>query len=658
MGIDRRTSDREIGPHTGGTGILKGKVHMLKTLVAALAVGTIAPISLTVALAADSNANTECLDQYNVSGTRRVATIIPSGKTQAQCTTGSTCSWGVDTAGRRTGLFVPYRWAPSRCLTTTPTTTTLAPTTTAAPTTTVAPTARFTLQPVGAALPTDAQCAARIRRAPEVRPENATANATRGTGPNATYPRVTGNFVGTTDEIIQWTACKWGIDEDWVRAQIVNESYWRHSTLGDFTTTTNACAPGFPIGNYPPQYTGDTPHDGQCPESIGLGQVRWLYHQSAFASSNAVRSSAYNLDYTYAVWRECFEGRLGWLNDVEKGATYAAGDAKGCLGVWFAGRWYTDPANQYIARFDATLAARTWEQPGFASTGTPPTTVAPTTVAPTTTAPTTTAAPTTPAPTTTVAPRPPAANAFVADFAQNTGLDAFDSGVYHRDNIMVATTSWTGDHDMNCGDPSTQRPIERNQPAQSLYLCRDHLMSSVGDTSGYSIAWFSPKQTFQGGTHTTISFDVNVTDLGARKWWEVSLVAPGTPFLATTDFVSTAAQIPTYDAQAVVVGKGPYGNDGNIVTQGVQRDPLGWGHVCGAGAVDPEGCGSKAIRRTFTITDNRNGTITFDYLGAKYTYPGSFPNEFRVYFKDHNYTPTKDGAPVGLTWHWDNIVVR
>ena len=154
-------------------------------------------------------------------------------------------------------------------------------------------------------------------------------------------------------------------------------------------------------------------------------------------------------------------------------------------------------------------------------------------------------------------------------------------------------------------------------------------MTSVGDTSGYSIAWFAPRQTFHAGVDTSVSFDVNVTDLGARQWWEVSLVPVGTPFLATVDFVAETADIDVYDRGSVVVGKGPFGNDGNIVTQGVRRDPLGYGHVCGGFAADPEGCASKAIRRTFTITDNLNGTITFDYLGERYTYPGEFPETLR-----------------------------
>ena len=76
--------------------------------------------------------------------------------------------------------------------------------------------------------------------------------------------------------------------------------------------------------------------------------------------------------------------------------------------------------------------------------------------------------------------------------------------------------------------------------------------------------------------------------------------------------------------------------------------------------LDPEGAASKAIRRPFSVTDNRNGTLTVNYGGfATYTVPGSFPaGEFRVVFKDHNYTPDKELIPVGHTWHWDNIVIK
>ena len=208
----------------------------------------------------------------------------------------------------------------------------------------------FSTLPVGATLPTDATCRSRVRSAVEVRPSNVTANRTVGT---STTGRVTGNFTGTTDEIIQWAACKWGIDEDIVRAQIVKESWWRQDAGGDFTTDQSKCAPAVRTGS------------GQCPESSGLSQIRYQYHPDAFVDNNAIKSSAYNLDYAYSLWRNCFEGNETWLNNVERGRDYAAGDAWGCIGLWFSGRWYTSAANTYIASVQSIMANREWAQPGF-----------------------------------------------------------------------------------------------------------------------------------------------------------------------------------------------------------------------------------------------------------------------------------------------------
>src|SRR4029077_15426596 len=99
---------------------------------------------------------------------------------------------------------------------------------------------RFVTLPPGSARPDGAQCAARVRRSPwEARPENTAANhripqpaqlrklyaTPRQSGaPALSLTRVVGNFTGTTDEIIQWGACKWGFDEDLVRAIAMDES--------------------------------------------------------------------------------------------------------------------------------------------------------------------------------------------------------------------------------------------------------------------------------------------------------------------------------------------------------------------------------------------------------------------------------------------------
>lgn len=221
--------------------------------------------------------------------------------------------------------------------------------------------------PPGGALPTDAECRSRVTPAPEVRPANAKANGTPGTQksiPEKWLERVTGDFTGTTDEIIQWGACKWGIDPDVARAQAAKESYWNMDAEGDWSTDAAACPTDHGLG-----VDGK---DGQCPESFGLLQIRWLYHgppANRPTWPEAVTSTAYNVDYTYAIWRSCYEGDLTWLNEVDKGATYAAGDAWGCLGVWFAGRWMTEPARQYIDAVRTYRNDRIWTTSDFRNAG-------------------------------------------------------------------------------------------------------------------------------------------------------------------------------------------------------------------------------------------------------------------------------------------------
>ena len=118
----------------------------------------------------------------------------------------------------------------------------------------------FQTLPPGAALPSDATCAARVHRSPwEPRSDNTKANNTKPKQPvtlandpayDATFqqtykPRITGNFTGTTDEIFQWAACKWGISDNMIRAQAVQESHWHQNTESDKEPrSAGFCAPG------------------------------------------------------------------------------------------------------------------------------------------------------------------------------------------------------------------------------------------------------------------------------------------------------------------------------------------------------------------------------------------------------------------------------
>ena len=206
---------------------------------------------------------------------------------------------------------------------------------------------RAMTRPVGAAVLSDAEAAARVRRSGwEPRPGNAAANQrTPEPGELDTFladnisvyrahkPLVTGNFTGTTDEIIQWAAHKWGLDEDILRAVVVKESWWRTQAVGD---------------------------NGL---SFGLTQIKVTYHAGTHPLSAA--STAFNVDYYGALFRYYYDGHADWLDEMDKGQDYAAGDLWGAIGAHYAGRWHTPAADGYIASVQRHLDQRTWTTQDF-----------------------------------------------------------------------------------------------------------------------------------------------------------------------------------------------------------------------------------------------------------------------------------------------------
>jgi hypothetical protein len=211
---------------------------------------------------------------------------------------------------------------------------------------------------LGVGLRTDEEAAALVRpRGWEPRQENTLANRTV---PNEPVPwsmannqvhwrrwitkrkRVTGNFTGTTDGILQWGAYKWGLDEDLLRAVAVRESHWRQSAVGD-----NGASFGImQVKNHNP--------DG----SLDFGGYPWTQ-----------RSTALNVDFYGAVVRSCLNGDFydggSWLYNGQTiqqviaahGFDYALW---GCVGAWYSGGWYDSGSNRYVAEVKAILAARPW----------------------------------------------------------------------------------------------------------------------------------------------------------------------------------------------------------------------------------------------------------------------------------------------------------
>jgi hypothetical protein len=153
--------------------------------------------------------------------------------------------------------------------------------------------------------------------------------------PRAYKRRVTGSYTGTTDEILQWAARKWGFSPDVFRAVAVIESWWKMAAVGD---------------------------DG---DSFGIMQVKRGPH-CCFPATR--RSTAFNVDY-YGAWlRAAYDGRFRWLNTVPRGERYRAGDLWGSVGVWYSGRWRLG-TGEYIGRVKKVIRKRVWRRAGFRQAG-------------------------------------------------------------------------------------------------------------------------------------------------------------------------------------------------------------------------------------------------------------------------------------------------
>ena len=199
-------------------------------------------------------------------------------------------------------------------------------------------------------------------------------------------PRVDGQFSGTTDEIIQWAACKWGLPDNYLRAEADTESTWfqyetypsgrcvDQSGCGDwfstepYTARKTYCTGLATAGGY--DYQSDY-GDGLCPKTFSIvGIMSWWNPSWGFnwaGNQNGTlpftrNSTAMALDYMASQIRGCYEG---W--QWELGSSYTAGDLWGCAGAWYSGGWHDSGANTYISHVQANQNAEPWLTAAFAT---------------------------------------------------------------------------------------------------------------------------------------------------------------------------------------------------------------------------------------------------------------------------------------------------
>jgi hypothetical protein len=245
-------------------------------------------------------------------------------------------------------------------------------------------------------LPSEAQCADWVRSSPtaETIPENARPNHvvptasqlarlrvegfTFGPADNlAQFARVTGNFTGSTDMILRWGACKYGIDENIVRAQAWQESWWRQPTHGDKRTDLHECVQteAHPHQPLTPPFDALLNFDctNCCWQSWSIMQTKIYY---AWMTWPMIKdSTAFAVDYRLADQRSCmngyyhsfFEGRGTYSEDID--GRNLDRILWGCIGMHYSGDWYDRDAHEYITDVRGDLDHRRWLTPWIHKTG-------------------------------------------------------------------------------------------------------------------------------------------------------------------------------------------------------------------------------------------------------------------------------------------------
>jgi len=195
---------------------------------------------------------------------------------------------------------------------------------------------------------------------------------------------VDGQYTGTTEMIFRWAACKWGIDEDLIRAQatVEHDTWIQWNAGGDKRDSIKQCQAGNNPGHNSTDLWGyQIPN--ACYQSWSIWQIKVVYSSpniGAWTTWPAINeSTAFAVDYRYASQRSCMNGNeSGFVTDKGAGRAYLTDVANArtnpyseslrkfwnpvtgkyannleylefaCLGAHYSGNWMDSDARSYL----------------------------------------------------------------------------------------------------------------------------------------------------------------------------------------------------------------------------------------------------------------------------------------------------------------------
>ncbi len=164
----------------------------------------------------------------------------------------------------------------------------------------------------------------------------------------------------STDDLIQWAAHKWGIPEDWLRAEYALESYWSSFQLGDDTAVSSTW-----YSEYPSQ--ARIPNSSNVYQSMGIAQVRWAPDGSLGLGTEPLRweSTAFNIDDQAATVRFYYDNPSG-ARSLWGDSSYVPCQQWNSIGGWYSPYpWNNAGQASYIASVQNYLSEQIWASSSF-----------------------------------------------------------------------------------------------------------------------------------------------------------------------------------------------------------------------------------------------------------------------------------------------------
>lgn len=242
------------------------------------------------------------------------------------------------------------------------------------------------------------------------------------------------------------------------------------------------------------------------------------------------------------------------------------------------------------------------------------------------------------------------------------GQTEWDVQVHSRDSSSWFTLpSINAQHGSNCSAPPASHVNTSYEG--SVFICANHLMTSINGSAGYAAIYLTPNRLVDITNGAVIEFDLSTEQMSQRDWWDVTLSpfldAQALPLKSDLSF-GVDLQEPNRNSIVIATDNGQASPSLAVIRNGSGTN---YGHSFTPFNSGVTAANQAATRQTFRLTVTPT-SIRFERLASSTatglvfideTIPALSWTEGVLQLGHHSYTPTKDGAGVPATWHWDEV---